>query len=593
MRGKMARNRKRDRKRDRMLGTAVMLAALVLAGCGNAASTNAENNAEELEEAVGVTLLDVSDMFSSRDMEIGYDEEACVKITLQGDTAQSDSADVQIDGAVVTVTAEGSYLLTGELQGQLVVQADKADKVQLILDGVNVSCENSAALYVSQADKVFVTTAAGSENLLETTGEYVAIDDHNIDGAVYARDDITFNGEGLLRVVSSVGNGLVCKNDLVISSGSYEITAGKHGLEGKDSVRIANGDIVINAAVDGIHSGNDEDETVGYTYIAGGDITLTVGDDGIHSDTQLVVAGGSIQVTESYEGLEGMCIEITGGEIDVKASDDGLNAAGGNDESGGKGGFGEDVFGGSGDYRILISGGKLKVDAGGDGIDSNGDLSISGGEVIVYGPVDGGNGALDYSGSGTITGGSVIALGASQMAQNFGDTSTQCSMLVNLQNTVEAGTAVELKDLTGQVLMSCVSEKSFDSVVFSCADIQVGEVYVVTAGDESCEIEMTDTIYGNGMGFGGPGGKGGPGRFDDGGHGGRGEMGGPNGFTSGEHGERNGERPELPDGEKPELPGGEIPELPDGEIPELPDGENPELPGGEKPEASGESGPSM
>ena len=530
-------------------GQALMLAAIVLTGCSRGADTNNVTNQNvgsfvEAQTANGqVTLLDTSDMFTDRDREIGYDESECIKITLQGDTAQSDSEDVKIDGEIVTITAEGSYLLTGELQGQIIVQADKSDKIQLVLDGVNVSCPSSAALYVSQADKVFVTTAAGSENSLETTGEYVNIDEHNIDGAVFARDDITFNGEGMLKVVSASGNGLVCKDDLVITSGSYEITAGKHGLEGKDSVRIANGDIVIKAEEDGIHSGNDEDDTVGYTYIAGGNITLTVGDDGIHSDTQLVVAGGKIQVTESYEGLEGLCIEIAGGEIDVKASDDGLNAAGGNDGSGMKGRFGEDPFAVNEDTNIFISGGKVTVNADGDGVDSNGNLYVSGGELVVHGPTDSANGALDYNGSAVITGGSVIALGARGMAQNFGGDSTQCSMLVSFQSNKTAGTTVELKDKNGQVLMSCVSEKSFDCVVFSCGDIQVGETYTVTAAEESGEIEMTEIIYGNGMG-----GFGGPGR---GGHGGRG-------------GRDDREMPQMPDGERPDWSDGEMPRNRDG-----------------------------
>lgn len=524
----------------------VLAAAVLLTGCGNTAGASAPRAEKEQEEPAEATVLDVSDMFSDRDREIGYDEAECERIVLQGDTARSDSDNVKIDGSVVTVTAEGSYLLEGELRGQLVVAADKSDKIQLILSGASITCGNSAALYVSQADKVFVTTAAGSENRLETTGEYVAIDDANIDGAVFSKEDITFNGDGILKVASASGSGLVCKDDLVIGSGSYEITAGKHGLEGKDSVRIASGNIVISAAEDGIHSGNDEDETVGYTYIAGGDITLTVGDDGIHSDTQLVIEGGKIHVTGSYEGLEGLCIEITGGEIDIRSSDDGLNAAGGQDGSGDRNGFGGDPFAQSGDQTIRISGGKVTVDADGDGIDSNGALYVSGGEVIVHGPANGGNGALDYGGSAAVTGGSVIALGASQMAQNFGKDSTQCSILVNFSATKEAGTEVQLQDVSGQVLMSCVAKKSFNSAVFSCADIQVGETYVVTAGGESCEVEMTETVYGSSMGFGGHGGMGGPG--------GRGDMDGQigtDGSGRGKRGDWNGEKPEMPEGSVP------------------------------------------
>lgn len=488
--------------------SAVLLsAAMALGGCG-----------DKKNMAVGQdTLPAVSDMFTNRDREIGYNDQESVRITLSGDTAQADSESVRVDGNVVTITSEGCYILSGSLRGRVVIEAADKDKIHLVLDGANISCESSAALYVSQADKVFVTTAAGSENLFETTGEYVAIDDHNIDGAVFARDDITFNGEGMFRVASAVGNGIVCKNDLVITGGSYDITAGKHGLEGKDSVRIENGVIDINARMDGIHSGNDEDETVGYTYIAGGDITLTVEDDGIHSDTRLVIAGGNINVTESYEGLEGMSIEIAGGEIAVKSADDGLNAAGGNDGSGMQGGFGDDPFAANGNNTIIISGGRLTVDADGDGIDSNGSFYVYGGELVIYGPANGGNGALDYNGEAAVSGGTVIALGASQMAENFGESSGQCAMLVNAQSMQAAGSTVALKDDSGEVLMSCVAEKTYNSVVLSCPEIQVGRTYMVVMGDETAEVEMTETIYGSGMGFGGHGGrdgfggKGGPG----------------------------------------------------------------------------------
>lgn len=515
-----------------LLGT-----AMLLGGCAQVTDMNAgygsntgqdvlEDSQTVLQAAGQVTSLDVSDMFSSRDKEIGYDESECIRITLDGDTARTDSDKVQTEGNKVIISSEGCYLLSGSLKGQIVIAAQDTDKIQLVLDGASVSCESSAALYVSQADKVFVITAADSENLFETTGEYVAIDEHNIGGAVFARDDITFNGEGLLRVKSAAGSGIVCKDDLVITGGTYEITAGKHGLEGKDSVRIANGDISVAAEQDGIHSGNDEDDTVGYTYIAGGNITLAVQDDGIHSDTQLVIAGGNILVSESYEGLEGMSVEITGGEISVCAKDDGLNAAGGNGESdidagagrdgldGGRGDFGENPLAANEADFIRISGGKITVDAGGDGLDSNGDFQMSGGELVIYGPEDGANGALDYNGNAAVTGGTVIALGASQMAQNFGQNSSQCSIMVNTRSMQEAGTAVELRDASGTVLLSCIAKKSYNSAVLSCPELSVGQIYMVVMGEETTEVELTETIYGDGMGFGRPGESGGFGMPD-------------------------------------------------------------------------------
>lgn len=537
---------------------AVIIAGMMLSGCANGTGSSAAERASSSEAAVStkmsgsasgsrtvgeVSILDVSDMFTNRDKEVGYDESECVKITLQGSTAESDSDSVNVDGNVVTITGEGTYLLSGTLQGQLIVDAGDGDKVQLVLDDASISCESSAALYVKHADKVFVTTAPDSENLLETTGAYVAIDDKNIDGAVYARDDITFNGEGTLTVKSAEGHGIVGKDDLVITSGSYVINAATHGLQGKDSIRIANGDLVITAGEDGLHSGNDDDETVGYTYIAGGNITITVGDDGIHSDTQLVIAGGNINITDCYEGLEGCEIEITDGQIDIVASDDGLNAAGGNDGSGTQNtgrGFGEDPFAANENNRIIISGGVLNVNAQGDGIDSNGDLYVYGGEIVVNGPTGNGDGALDFDGSGCIYGGSVIAIGASGMAVNFSSESTQCSMLVTTQNTQEAGTSVTLKNASGEVLLSTVSEKTFNSVVFSCDQIKVGETYTVEIGSETMQIEMTDTIYGSGNGMGGPGG----GR---GGMGGRGGFGGPNG--EGQNGFDGQGMPQMPDGQ--------------------------------------------
>lgn len=560
-------------------------ASLLLGGCGAAdGMVMGQDSPAPLVTATGssvvgqVTLLDVSDMFSNRDREIGYDEMKSVRIVLTGDSARADSENVRIDGNVVTIVSEGCYILSGNLQGQIVIQAKDKDKIHLVLDGAEISSQSSAALYVSQADKVFVTTTSESQNLFETVGEYVAIDEHNIDGAVFSREDITFNGEGALKIASATGNGIVSKDDLVITGGSYEISAGKHGLEGKDSVRIENGDIVINAAVDGIHSGNDEDETVGYTYIAGGNITLTVQDDGIHSDTQLVIAGGNIHVTESYEGLEGMSIEIAGGEISIRSSDDGLNAAGGNDGSGAKGRFGDDPFAVNENNMIIISGGTVTVDADGDGLDSNGNFFVYGGEIVVYGPENGGNGALDYNGEAAISGGTVIALGASQMAENFGADSGQCSILVNIQGMQSAGTTVELKNATGETLLSCVAKKSYNSAVFSCPEIQVGQTYTVVMGEETTELEMTETIYGSGMGFGG-------------GHGGGGFGGG---HGKGEKPDFEGERGEKPDfggregfegkggrrefgGEMPELPSGEMPELPNGE---MPNGEPPQMPNG-------------
>lgn len=93
------------------------------------------------------------------------------------------------------------------------------------------------------------------------------------------------------------------------------MTCAGHGLSGKDSVRILDGTFNLTTTKDGIHASNDDDETLGYIYIAGGDFTICSQDDGMHADSALYIEDGTIDITESYEGLEGQTITILDGTI--------------------------------------------------------------------------------------------------------------------------------------------------------------------------------------------------------------------------------------------------------------------------------------
>ena len=210
-------------------------------------------------------------MFTDNDMEIGYDEETATKITLTGDSAESDSDAVTISGSVVTISEEGTYILSGTLNdGMVIVDAGDEDKLRIVLDDASITSQTSAALYVRNADKVFVTTATDSHNSLVSAGEYVAIDDNDIDAAVFAKSDLTLNGAGQLTITSAAGHGVVSKDDLVLTGGDYSITAASQGLSGEDSVRIANGQYSIEAGNDGIHAENDADAEPAFIYVAGG-----------------------------------------------------------------------------------------------------------------------------------------------------------------------------------------------------------------------------------------------------------------------------------------------------------------------------------
>lgn len=507
-----------------ILMVSILCTGLLFSGCGqvsNPAESQVSNSVEQTGEKTPgntdaeessrpvtqaeVTSLDVSDIFSNRDKEVGFDETNCVVITLSDNGVACKDNHISVENNQVIISTAGTYLLRGSMKnGSIVIDADKQDKVQLVLDNVTIEKATTAPIYIKKADKVFITLAPGSTNTIVNTGDFVAIDKHDIDGAIYSRDDLTINGTGTLKVTSEKGNGIVCKNDLKITSGTYEITADKHGLSGKDSIAVANGSFKITAGKDGLHSSNEEEKEKGYIFIADGDFEITAEDEVIQSVNQLVIAGGTLNGVGGDEGFEGKVVEIAGGDIKIKAKDDGINAT---DGSGEGFGFGKLGFGSApSDVSILISGGKLVVEPGGDGLDSNGALYVTGGETYIYGPEKGGNGALDYTTAGTISGGVIAAIGTNSMAMNFDKDSTQCSLLVNLNETKKAGEKVELKDSTGKVLFSCTPTVNYQSVVISIPEMKQGETYTVVAGDSSTDITMTDIIAGNSNGFGGFGG---------------------------------------------------------------------------------------
>ena len=474
-------------------------------------SVKTEMTVEEMQaaidEAMSDAAIDITDMFTKRDLAGTYDESEAVKITLSGKTAACNSSNVQIEDGVVTIKAAGVYVLSGTLtDGTIVVDAGDDDKVQLVLDGVSIMAADYAAIYAKNADKVFVTLAEGAGNSLTVSGDYVQTDDNNVDAVIFAKCDLTLNGTGSLTVKDNMGHGIVSKDDLVVTGGTYTIYSQDHCLNGKDSVRIADGTFNLSCDEDGIHAGND-DQQDGYVYIEGGDINISVGDDALHAEGLLIITGGDIDVSKSCEGVEGYKILVTGGDIDVVSSDDGFNAAGGSSGSG----YNHDGFGGGpgmggvymdadSDAYIFITGGTININADGDGIDSNGCIGITGGSVYVLGPSDNGNGAMDYGICAAITGGEIVAVGGSGMAQGFGDESTQCSALVNFDEWVDAGETITLTDSDGKEVLSYKVDKKFNSVVISTSDMKQGDNYTLTVGDQSSTFTLDDITYSEGSG---------------------------------------------------------------------------------------------
>ena len=382
---------------------ALLLVLSLLAGCGNNSTggnnnqngnnnsnnggtvtsgddTNSNSNSDPVD--VDFSQTD-ADMFTDRDSKIEYDTSKAVTIKLNGTTATASSNSVKISGSTVTITEEATYVISGTLSdGMIVVNASETAKLQLVFSGINITKSTSAALYIIEADKVFVTLADGTENTLANGGTFTAIDDNYIDGAVYSKQDLTFNGTGSLTVTSPAGHGIVCKDDLVFTGGSYTVNSASHGLDANDSVRIANASFEIDAGKDVIHCENSDDTSKGFIYISCGTVNGEAEGDGIAASAYLQIEGGN------FELLVG-----GGAENGSKAS------------SGNYGGF---MGGGHGGMRpgsnqsstttttdtvsmkglkaansILISGGTFKIDSADDSIHSDVSVTINGGTFEI------------------------------------------------------------------------------------------------------------------------------------------------------------------------------------------------------------------
>lgn len=468
--------------------------------------------------------------------------------------ALQSKADLKIKG-------KGSLTVLGYLNNGIHCTKDlkiKNGNISVTALGHGIKGKNS----VTVSDGT-VTVTSGKDGITsdETENEekgFVTIEDGEIiitsagDG-VSAETTLTVTG-GVISIISGGGSANAQqKTDNMRdwwdfdNSASDDNSASCKGLKAGKALVISGGSITIDAQDDALHTDGD-------MTISGGECILSTGDDGAHAALSLTVLDGKITVLTSYEGLEANQITLAGGELDITASDDGINANGGSDGfSGGfGGGFGgrrSDMNSQSGDMTppdnsnmqtppdgnapsgnpptmpgqdaadstttddttdkqpvLLITGGKITVNADGDGLDSNGDLRVEGGDITINGPSNGGNGALDIGtengGAGVIAGGTLIALGTSSMTENFGSTSTQCAFLVTM-NSFGAGETITITDSQGNVLYTGVTVKSANSVVFSSPDLVVGETYTVTIGSTSATVTQSSTVVGNSNGFGG------------------------------------------------------------------------------------------
>lgn len=612
----------------------ILCACLLLSSCGKKNTASGTNNINNMSAVTEISTDDMDFEFSNKDTTYDYDESEAKTI------ADSEKA--------VKITAEGTYVVSGEHES-ITVSAPDTAKVHIILKNATVSNTSGPAIYIENADKVFITAYKNTTNTLSDGTSYTgSFKDTNIDGTIFSKTDLTLNGEGTLNITGNCKCGAVSKDDLIICGLNLTVKSTGCALEGKDCVKIKDAAITVSSGGDGIRSTNTEKTNKGFVYIEtgniditsgsdgiqaatvlkaangnvkitagggaadtkqnsgdrnmpgfggktqtsddeestkglkagslividegsfevsskddsfhsngdieinGGSFTAATGDDGFHADSNLIINGGSITVSRSYEGLEGQKVTVTGGNIDITASDDGINAASPSSSGssvGGRPGISDS------NSLITIGGGYILVNASGDGIDSNGNVAITGGTVLVSGPTDNGNAAFDYNGEATVSGGTVILCGSSGMAQGFSEKSEQASFMYTLDSSASAGSSVALTDEKGNVIASFIPAKQYNNIVITSSSLKNGSSYKLVIGGtvsgadkngyassgsvssaaQTLDIKLTGitTTFGNGGMSGGMGGR---------------NKGG--GFGGGQAPDMNGSAPEKPNGLK-------------------------------------------
>ena len=350
------------------------------AAASTAANTASGNGLSTATATVGTSILDLTDVFSERDLEQTADLSEATSVKL-------------VSGQDVVLAEEGVYVLSGVATDvTVVVEAAEDAKIQLVLDGVRITNADSPAIYVKSADKVFVTTTA-SQNALAVTGTFVADGETNLDAVIFAKSDLTMNGTGTLAIQSSAGNGISSKDTLKVTGGTYAIQSAADALEANDAILIGGGSLTIEAGKDALHSENSDDATLGYIVIQNGTLQISAADDAVRGTSFVQIDGGTIDITTCTEGFEANRIQVNGGKITLYAKDDGFNAApkvnalvsielNGGTISVKMGSGDTDAFDSNG--NIVINGGTITVEAG-SSFDADGAAVLNAGDVTVNG----------------------------------------------------------------------------------------------------------------------------------------------------------------------------------------------------------------
>ncbi len=342
----------------------VALSASLLFACSN---TDLEETAEASSPAQEIVQSEIDSVLTYTAGDEYEEIENAETIELSGTEADyASSAAVLFEEGTLTIKAGGTYVLSGSLDGQVVIDSEDDNPVRLVLDGVSIQSSESSAIFVEKAERAIISLEEGSENRVADAANYSDTDDSDEpNAAIFSKSDLTINGTGQLVVEGNYNNGIASKDSLKITGGELTIFAVDDALMGRDLVAVKDGSITIETGDDGIKTTNDEENT-GTIALEGGTYSIVAGGDGIQSSADAYITGGDYAITSGGGSPETVKTNSPGPSQGTATTTEDT------DDTSGKGLKTEGA--------LSVTGGSFTVDSADDAVHSNGDVAISGGE---------------------------------------------------------------------------------------------------------------------------------------------------------------------------------------------------------------------